>query len=94
MAPTRELKQILAELSEALEAEPSVSSDVRGELEEAAAQIRERLGESDGASAPEDIGHQSVRDRLSRAIEKFEGKHPKLTEIVGRVVDALAESGV
>lgn len=103
MSPTREIKKILAELTEALEADSSVASGARVELENAADQIRERLavmdpdggeGAEGGASSAKDDGESSVRDRLSRAVEDFEGKHPKLTEVVGRVVDALAEMGV
>jgi predicted transcriptional regulator len=84
------LPEILAELHEALEASgEELADDVRAELRETAEEIRKALD-------PEETTEFSVslRDRLSRSLESFEESHPRLTQVVGRVADALSDMGI
>ena len=82
------LSQILEELHEALDASGDLADDAREELRSAAADIQETLDRAgDDASG-------SLRRRLNAALESFEESHPRLTEVVGRMADALSDMGI
>jgi len=84
----RAVDEILTELHEALEAsDGEIGEEARQELRTAAAEIREAIEAGD--EVPD-----SLRGKLSDAIERFEEQHPTLTNIVGRVADALADMGI
>jgi hypothetical protein len=87
--PRSSVTEILTELHEVLEISGDLDEDVRGELLEAAEDIRQAL---DPENARELSG--SLRDRLSAALENFEESHPRLTGIVGRIADALSDMGI
>ena len=36
----------------------------------------------------------SLRDRLTDTLERFEKSHPKITETIGRLADALSDMGI
>ena len=76
--PGPSLKETLDELREALEA----PDDLDEELLEALDPNHER--ELSG----------SLRDRLTNTLERFEKSHPKITETVGRLADALSDMGI
>ncbi len=85
--PQPTLNEILEELHEALEASDDLGDEAREKLRSAAREIQQTIG--DETAEP-----QSPLDRLNEAIESFEGKHPKLTAIVGRIADALSDLGI
>jgi len=88
--PRTSLNEILDELHEALEASDDLGEEVREQLRSAAREIQQTIGDDgSGAGAPQSLG-----DRLNDALESFEGKHPKLTGIVGRIADALSDMGI
>ncbi len=87
--PERTLRQILEDLHERLERSPELDDETRSALRRAADDIRGALDPSDASEMAGDL-----RDRLSDALTRFEGSHPKLTESVKRLVDQLAEMGI
>lgn len=86
---TRSLPEILTELHEALEGMGDLDERLRSELRGAADDIQGALDDSRAEELSD-----SLRDRMTAALERFEGSHPRLTEIVGRVADALADLGI
>jgi len=82
------LREVLSELHEALESTPEIEGGLRDELRATAAEIQEAL------DASEDTPLGQLRIRLQEALERFEGKHPQVTGIVGRIADALSDLGI
>jgi hypothetical protein len=87
--PGPSLNETIDELREALEAPDDLDEELRAELRSAAEEILEAL----------DPDHErelsgSLRDRLTNTLEKFEKSHPKITETVGRLADALSDMGI
>ena len=35
-----------------------------------------------------------LRDRLSHAVERLEGEHPRLTQLLSKALDALSDVGI
>ncbi len=79
----------LGDLHEALEAASDLDAADRAELASAIEEIRDALGDS---AAGRERG--TLDGGLRAAITRFEGQHPKLTEVIGRVADALSEMGI
>jgi len=90
MASPRPLNQILDELRQALEHPAELADRDRDALQAAARGIRTALRRV----AEEEEGDESLADQLKDALERFEGQHPKLTQAVGRVADALSDLGI
>jgi hypothetical protein len=87
--PGQPLNEIINELREVLDDPEDLSEEFRAELRGAAEEILEAL----------DPDHErelsgSLRDRLTNALERFEVSHPKITETVGRLADALSDMGI
>ena len=87
--PGPSLREIIDELREVLEDPEDLDEELRAELRGAAEEILEAL----------DPNHErelsgSLRDRLTNNLEKFEKSHPKITETVGRLADALSDMGI
>ncbi len=83
------LNGIIDELREVLEAPDGLDEELRAELRGAAEEILEAL----------DPDHErelsgSLRDRLTNTLERFEKSHPKITETIGRLADALSDMGI
>jgi hypothetical protein len=83
------LNEIIDELREVLEAPGDLDEALRAELRSAAEEILEAL----------DPDHErelsgSLRERLTNTLERFEKSHPKITETVGRLADALSDMGI
>ncbi len=81
--------ETIEELREALEAPDDLDEELRAELRSAAEEILEAL----------DPDHErelsgSLRERLTNTLERFEKSHPKITETVGRLEDALSDMGI
>ncbi|MGH0036958.1 MAG: DUF4404 family protein [Myxococcota bacterium] len=87
--PERTLRKIVAELHERLERSPELDPETQGALRRAADEINETLDEQGANGLAGEL-----RARLSDALTRFEGSHPKLTESVKRLVDQLAEMGI
>jgi hypothetical protein len=88
--PRSSLPEILDELHAALEASgDELAEDVRAELREAANEIQQALDPAESAEFS-----VSLRDRLTRTLESFEESHPRLTQVVGRIADALSDLGI
>jgi hypothetical protein len=84
------LTEILKDLHEVIEASgDDLADEVRAELRETVEEIRQALDPSEEAELT-----VSLRERLSRVLESFEESHPRLTEVVGRVADALSDLGI
>jgi hypothetical protein len=87
-AGSKRLHEILDELHELLETDKEMGDEAVGALKQAADEIRGAVGtEPDG-------DHDGLREQLNGALERLEGRHPKLTELVGRVADALSDIGI
>jgi hypothetical protein len=86
--PHKELRDVLEEVHEVLEGTPELSDLDRQELTNTLNEIRSVLEASD------DSLYGSLVSRLRSVVESFEDRHPKLTEIVGRVADSLADLGI
>lgn len=84
----RSLRRILTELHELLDASPEISQESRAALLKAASDIQLALDEDRGVQTP------SLGEQLSEAFGRFEEEHPKLTQIVGRIADALSDLGI
>ena len=87
--PGPSLSEIIDELREVLEDPEDLDEELRAELRGAAEEILETL----------DPNHErelsgSLRDRLTSTLERFEKSHPKITETVGRLADALSDMGI
>ncbi len=87
--PGPSLNEIIDELREVLESPEDLDEELRAELRGAAEEILEAL----------DPDHErelsgSLRDRLTNTLERFEKSHPKITETVGRLADALSDMGI
>ena len=83
------LNEIIDELREALEDPGDLDEALRAELRGAAEEILEAL----------DPDHErefsdSLKKRLTDSLERFEKSHPKITETVGRLADALSDMGI
>ena len=88
--PHSSLTEILTELHDALEASgDDLAEEVRAELRETAEEIRQALDPSEDAELS-----VSLQNRLTSVLESFEESHPRLTQAVGRVADALSDLGI
>jgi len=87
--PRPSLNEIIDELHEALEAPDDLDEELRAELRTAAKEILEALDPDHERELSRSLG-----DRLTNTLERFEKSYPRLTEIVGRVADALSDMGI
>ena len=92
MAPpsSRRIHEVVAELHQTLEATDDLDAAGREALESVLDDIRSALEDESGAAQ----GGGRIADRLAQLIERFEGRHPRLTGLVGRAADALSELGL
>lgn len=84
------LRATVSELEQQLRALESVDDESRRVLEEAVREIRATLREEDR----EPTQQGSLSQRLTDLVEKFEGEHPTLTVIIGRIADGLGQMGI
>jgi hypothetical protein len=87
--PRPSLNEIIDELHEALETPDDLDEKLRAELRSAAEEILEALDPNHERELSRSLG-----DRLTNTIERFEKDYPRLTEIIGRVADALSDMGI
>lgn len=86
---TQKLHDAIRDLHQVLETTENLTDEDRAELESAIGEIREVLGDSETASPPD-----TLRGRLTAAVERFEDRYPELTKVIGRVADSLSEMGI
>jgi len=84
----RTLSQILDELHTALENAPEIGEESREALRTAVDDIRDALERPDAERSG------SLGDQLAAVVERFEISHPQLTQIVGRIAEALSDLGI
>jgi hypothetical protein len=92
--PQRRLREVLRELHQSLDRSPDLDAESRAELERTAREIQEAL---DRDEAEEETASELFSDwseSLSRALERFEDNHPRLTDVVNRLSTALADLGI
>jgi hypothetical protein len=86
--PRRALSDELEHLQRELAETTTLDAETRELLGEMAADIERLLAQDEsGGAAP-------LAERLRAATERFEETHPKLTAVVGRLADALANLGI
>jgi hypothetical protein len=86
---TQKLHDAIRDLHQVLETTENLTDEDRAELESAIGEIREVLGDPESASGPD-----TLRGRLTAAVERFEDRYPELTKVIGRVADSLSEMGI
>jgi len=59
----------------------------------AAQEIRSALAVEGRVATPGEAP-ESLVDQLNDALERFEGSHPRLTQLVGRIADSLSDIGI
>ena len=84
------IARLLQELREELEQSPSLRTSDREHLEQLVEEIQADLlrVERNG------VAHPPLIDRLQDATQSFEVSHPKVTAVLGRVIDALSQMGI
>jgi len=87
--PRPSLNELVEELRDALDAPDDLDEELRVELRNAAKEILEALDPDHERQLSRSLG-----DRLTQSIERFEKGYPRLTEIIGRVADALSDMGI
>lgn len=87
---SKQLQAILRNLHAELGSAESVDAESREMLQQIAQDI-ERI-----AAAPEPAAeeHASVTERLENAALKFESEHPKLSQVLGDIMDAFSKLGI
>lgn len=86
-----ELRDLLERLEKALSRADRPDEETRALLEELADQTRAAL---DRAELPPREERARLHQGLLGALERFEGSHPELAYVVGKVIDALAGLGI
>ena len=81
------VRQLLAELDSLLGRSEDLDEDSKGALRDVATRIGSTL---DSGGVPSESVVSGLRERL----ERFEGKHPRLTDALGRLADQLSEMGI
>jgi len=88
---TRKLRRLLGELRRELADSSTDDSELATLLESVEQQVDESISRLDETDGPE-LDHDSLWERMQEARERFEQTHPKLTSIVGDILDALSEN--
>ncbi|HYE72418.1 MAG TPA: DUF4404 family protein [Blastocatellia bacterium] len=85
----RELQSRLAQLHSELQQVETVDENERDLLRKLSGDIQELL-----ESQPSDAKHQRLGEGLRESIELLEASHPRLTMLMGQVIDQLAKMGI
>jgi signal transduction histidine kinase len=88
--PNEKLRATVTELERELLASDTVDAATRERLQNALAEVRAALQESE--TTAED--RRSLAASLTKAVEEFEGSHPTLVSIIGRLADGLSQMGI
>jgi len=85
--PRQRLQQLLADLHKELGSADSLDDETRSMLRRAAGELSDTAGE-------DSAGTGETRNQLQRAALEFESEHPRLSMIVGEIVDTLGKLGI
>jgi uncharacterized membrane protein YccC len=89
----RSLQSILDELHQNLETADDLDQETRAALQATAQEIQSALDLCAESSDGADLS-SGLRKRISGSLSRFEESHPRLTEVLRRLVDQLAEMGI
>ena len=84
------LQQLIASLHEELGSSGSIDDQSRDMLK----QLMNDIEEIAAADSPETEGHEGATGQLEYAALKFESDHPKLSMILGDIMDTLGKLGI
>lgn len=84
------LKATVAELEEELRSLEALDDETSEVLEEALREIQAALSPDKST----ELEAESLMDRLNDATLEFEGSHPTLAGIIGRLIDGLGQMGI
>jgi hypothetical protein len=87
--PTQRLRALAAELHEELERTDSLDDEGTQLLRGVREEIHELIETSADQREPD-----GLLSRLRASIQRFEGTHPRLTEIAQRISDTLSQAGI
>ena len=87
-----ELHEALAELHEALSEDVELDAELRTELEEVSAEIKQALGRASDANQASQGSR--LADMAERLALRLEVSHPTLTGVLNRVTHQLASLGI
>lgn len=88
--PREQLHRTLDELHRQLESTADIDASARDHLQAAMQDIRRALAES----APSPAGSPpTMVDRLNESIDHFEQDHPRLTQTLVQLIEALRRAG-
>jgi hypothetical protein len=82
------LRETLARLHAELETAEPIDAELRAELEQALAEIRERI------ERERHPGDEPLAERLEALAVRFEQSHPVITRALGGVIRALGAMGI
>jgi hypothetical protein len=89
---SEKLRETVRELEEELSALDSVDEESRLVLEQALGEILEKL--VDQRSLEEASDEEPIGDRLAAATEHWEAQHPRLTNLLDRLIAGLNQLGI
>jgi CTP:molybdopterin cytidylyltransferase MocA len=85
----KQLKELAHEIDSSLQSD-GVSESDRKVLEQVQSELQAVLGAHTAqASAP-----VNLRERLTQAVERLEGEHPRLTQLLSKTLDVLSDVGI
>lgn len=85
----KHLKDLANEIESSLQ-----SDDVSEQDRSVLTQVQSELQAALAAPTPQVSATGGLRDRLSHAIERLEGEHPRLTDLLSNALDALSDVGI
>lgn len=87
--PHKHLEDLADQIESSLQSD-DVSERDRGVLEQVQSELQTAL------AAPTRLANSpaSLRDRLGQAVDRLEGEHPRLTELLSKALDALSDVGI
>ena len=87
----RPLHNTLEQLQGELQRIESVDEDERKILQKLMSDVKKLLEAPD---SDQRLSHASLGEGLREAVERFEASHPRVTMLMGQVIDALANIGI
>lgn len=87
--PKEELKKSLQELQIELEKIHFDNVTTKEDISDTLVKLEEKLREESFMS-----GDEFLVEQVKESLENFEGEHPKITELMGKVSDLLAKIGI
>jgi hypothetical protein len=87
--PEKHLEDLADQIESSLQSD-DVSERDRAVLEQVQSELHTVLA----APAPLTSAPSSLRDRLGQAVDRLEGEHPRLTELLSKALDALSDVGI